>query len=212
MTTTEHNTCRHLHHRQLRRSLRLRRQQISLYQQRTAAVRICQQIARLPAWQGARRVALYCASDGEVNPHLLMAMAWRQGKQVYLPVLHPFKPGYMLFVRAFPGESLQRNRWGIEEPRLRLTNCIPAALLDLVLLPLVGFDGEGRRLGMGKGYYDRAFGFRLSGKSRPRLIGLGHACQEVSTGEIFEAAWDVRLDKLVTPEGYLQAPSALNCD
>ncbi|MDF1622320.1 5-formyltetrahydrofolate cyclo-ligase [Pseudohongiella nitratireducens] len=208
VTTIERNNRRHLHNRQLRRSLRLRRNQVSHFQQQTAASHICQRVARLPAWQGARRIALYCASDGEVNPHLLMSMAWQQGKQVYLPVLHPFKSGRMVFVRVKPGTSLQRNRWGIDEPRLCLRNSIPAAHLDLVLVPLVGFDGEGRRLGMGKGFYDRAFAFRQSGTKRPILVGLGHDCQEVPAGEIFEAAWDVRLDKLVTPERYLQVPPA----
>lgn len=108
----------------------------------------------------------------------------------------------MLFMQVTPDTVFQRNRWGIKEPRLDMGACISPLRLDLVLVPLVGFDCEGRRLGMGKGFYDRAFANRISGKRKPGLIGLGHACQEVPPGEILEAAWDVRLDKLVTPEGY----------
>jgi len=187
------------HHLQLRRSLRQRRRQITHFQQRKAARWIKHRVAGLSDWQGARRVALYLASDGEIDPSLLMSLGWHQHKQVFLPVLHPFKAGRMLFMPVSSTTTFQRNRWGIREPRLKLSACIPSAMLDLVLLPLVAFDREGRRMGMGKGFYDRAFALRQSGRKKPVLIGLGHHCQEVATGEIVEAAWDVRLDKLVTP-------------
>lgn len=187
------------HHLQLRRSLRRRRRQITHFQQRKAARWIKHRVADLSEWQGARRVALYLASDGEIDPSLLMRLAWHQHKQVFLPVLHPFKAGRMLFMPVSSSTTFRRNRWGIREPRLKLSACIPATMLDLVLLPLVAFDREGRRMGMGKGFYDRAFALRQSGRKKPVLIGLGHSCQEVASGEIIEAAWDVRLDKLVTP-------------
>lgn len=208
MTIIERNNSRTYQHKQLRSTLRSRRQQISYFQQHSAARHICHRVARLPVWQGARRIALYCASDGEIDPGLLLLLAWQQGRKVYLPVLHPFKSGCMLFMRVHRGTPFKRNRWGIQEPHLCLKDCIPATLLDLVIVPLVGFDCEGRRLGMGKGFYDRAFAFRQFGRRSPALIGLGHDCQEVPAGEIFEAAWDVRLDKLVTPERYLQVLSA----
>lgn len=102
-------------------------------------------------------------------------------------------------MKVTPTTRFEANRWGIREPRLVLSACISPAMLDLVLMPLVGFDREGRRLGMGKGFYDRAFAQRQSGRKKPMLIGVGHCCQEVAPGEIVEAPWDVRLDQLVTP-------------
>lgn len=202
MNTTDRNTLpddssRNAHHRQLRKVLRQRRQLINPYQQRCAAYRIKRKIVALPEWQGAKYVALYRANDGEVDPRLLIHLAWQQNKHVFMPVLHPFKAGVMLFMRITLATVFERNRWGIQEPRLRLSDCIASDQLDLVLVPLVGFDREGRRLGMGKGFYDRAFASRITGKRKPVLVGLGHRCQEVSQGEIFEADWDVRLDKLV---------------
>jgi 5-formyltetrahydrofolate cyclo-ligase len=97
------------------------------------------------------------------------------------------------------GQKLIRNNIGIPEPARKFT-CKPFAL-SLVLLPLVAFDSEGNRLGMGKGYYDRTFAFlRRSVRQRPALLGLAHECQKVDELEI--AWWDVPLDGVVTDEAW----------
>ena len=168
------------HHLQLRRLLRQQRRQLSPFEQRKAAKWITHRVAASPDWHGARRVALYSANDGEIDPHLLMKLAWQQEKQVFLPVLHPFKTGRMLFMKVTPDTAFERNRWGIKEPHLKLSACLSSAMLDVVFLPLVGFDREGRRLGMGKGFYDRAFALRHTGRKKPLLIGLGHGCRTLA--------------------------------
>ncbi|KKO08765.1 hypothetical protein LCGC14_0038840 [marine sediment metagenome] len=120
----------------------------------------------------------------------------------------------MLFVRIRPGDRLSYNRWGIPEPRPGLRHIVSPRRLDLVLMPLVGFDDAGNRIGMGKGYYDRTFAFRRRQCSRPTLIGLAHECQQVAEG-LTPAVWDVALDALVTARRYhtvkqrLPAPKAL---
>src|SRR5207253_1457477 len=79
-----------------------------------------------------------------------------------------------------------------------------ARRLDVVFLPLVGFDAQGVRLGTGGGYYDRAFAFRR-GRSAwhvPRLVGLAYAFQQVE--RIAPAAHDVLLDAVVTDEGIIR--------
>ena len=70
-----------------------------------------------------------------------------------------------------------------------------------MLVPLVGFDGAGNRLGMGAGYYDRTFAFRHARRHwrGPRLIGVAYDCQEVDA--IDDRAWDVPLDGVVTESG-----------
>ena len=93
-----------------------------------------------------------------------------------------------------PGE------YGISVPRLRLTPISPQ-WLDLIVIPLVGVDGEGRRLGMGGGYYDRALAFRRRRRcwKGPHLVGLAFDCQRTKVK--FADAWDLRLDSLATESG-----------
>jgi 5-formyltetrahydrofolate cyclo-ligase len=97
---------------------------------------------------------------------------------------------------------LKRNRLGIPEPRTGET--LGARWLDVVFLPLVGFDAQGVRLGTGGGYYDRAFAFRRrrSAWHVPRLVGLAYAFQQVE--RIAPAPHDVLLDAVVTDEGIIR--------
>jgi 5-formyltetrahydrofolate cyclo-ligase len=124
-------------------------------------------------------------------------MALRDGKQCFMPVLHPWQQHKMLFVRYTGIQLLRPNRWGVKEPALKAQRCLKPAQLDLVILPLVVFDQEGHRLGMGKGFYDRAFAFRCQTQGKPFLLGLAHECQ--LAGQLLPvAAWDVDLDAVAT--------------
>lgn len=102
----------------------------------------------------------------------------------------------MGFYRATASTTLAPGRYGIGEPEALPGLLVPEAELDAVLLPLVGFDLEGNRLGMGGGYYDR-----LLKKVRPgaRLIGLAYDFQKV--GHLQARDWDMRIDEVVTPSG-----------
>ena len=93
---------------------------------------------------------------------------------------------------------LTRNRFGIEEPPLGAP-WINTRALDLVLAPLVAFDDQGNRLGMGGGFYDRHFG-NLPQCLRPLLVGVAH---EVQCADALPAApWDVPLDGILTEAGW----------
>lgn len=70
-------------------------------------------------------------------------------KQIYLPVLHPFCPGHLLFLHYRPDSQLIRNRLNILEPQLDVRDVLPLKRLDVVITPLVAFDRDGQRLGMG---------------------------------------------------------------
>ena len=100
------------------------------------------------------------------------------------------------------GSRYRTNRLGIEEPLGQRT--ISARRLDLVFLPLVGFDRRGVRLGAGGGYYDRAFEFRRWRRfwHAPRLIGIAYSFQQLDG--ITPAAHDVLLDAVVTEKGILR--------
>ncbi len=93
---------------------------------------------------------------------------------------------------------LTRNRFGIKEPPLRAP-WINTRALDLVLAPLVAFDDQGNRLGMGGGFYDRHFG-NLPQCLRPLLVGVAHEVQRARA--LPAAPWDVPLDGILTEAGW----------
>ena len=185
----------------LRRRLRAARRGIGPSRQRVHAVAAAIFISRIPKLRNARRVALYSAADGELDPWPLMGRLVSGGRHWYLPVLHPFRPGRLWFARYRPIDPMRPNRFGIPEPQRRGRQRCPAQTLDLVLLPLVGFDADCNRIGMGGGFYDRSFAFLLSRRHwhRPLLIGLAHECQRVDAIE--PQPWDVPLDAVVTERG-----------
>ena len=186
----------------LRRKLRQTRRQLSPAQQRHAARRLYRQLSHHPLFRRARHIALYLPNDGEIDPRLLLRAAQRRGKATYLPVLNPWPRTRMVFQRIEPGERLRRNRFGIFEPVIRTARQRRVWALDLLLMPLVGFDGNGGRLGMGGGFYDRSLAYRARRKKshKPTLLGLAHECQRVDRLPL--ESWDVALQATVTDQGW----------
>jgi 5-formyltetrahydrofolate cyclo-ligase len=181
---------------ELRRVLRARRRALTRSRHGTAAAAVTLRLMRSDWFRDCRNIALYLASDGEVDTSLLLDMALRRGKHCFLPRVSPGPQPHMEFARFERGDRLARNRFGIAEP-LPCADIIATQELHLVLVPLVGFDTAGGRLGMGAGYYDRSFAWKLQRpKAPPRLVGLAHQCQcvEVLPGN----DWDVSLDGVVT--------------
>ncbi|WP_205596274.1 5-formyltetrahydrofolate cyclo-ligase [Modicisalibacter sp. 'Wilcox'] len=186
--------------RALRRTLRQRRRALSPRQQRQASEALCRRLRRLPEVQRARHVALYLPNDAEIDATPLIDWLRRRGVRVYLPVLRPLAENRLWFVHYHAGTPMVSNRFGIREPDTRHgahhARQLPPWALDLVLMPLVGFDDHGNRLGMGGGFYDRSFAFTRRRRPRPRLIGVAHDCQRVD--ELPVAGWDIPLDAIVS--------------
>ncbi len=181
----------------LRRTLRTRRAQTSRAQRRAASVALARRLSSLPAFRRARCIAAYWPADGEIDPLPALQRAYAAGKTCYLPVLCPQRDGHLQFAPWRPGEPLRRNRFGIAEPTAPRRQWLSPRMLDLVLLPLVAFDGTGTRLGRGGGYYDRSFAFRRrAAVRRPGLIGVGFDWQRVES--LPRWAWDVPLDAVLT--------------
>ncbi|CAN1605859.1 5-formyltetrahydrofolate cyclo-ligase [Pseudomonas sp. B21-028] len=183
---------------QLRRLLRQARRALTPAQQRQAAQGLYRQLAQHPMFRRARHIALYLPNDGEIDPRLLLRAAQRRGKATYLPVLSPWPRTKMVFQRIRPGEQLHPNRFRILEPRIDVARQRKVWALDLVLLPLVGFDDVGGRLGMGGGFYDRSLAYLARRKlwRKPMLLGLAHECQKVE--RLAQASWDVPLQGTVS--------------
>jgi len=190
---------------QLRRMLRKARRALTRSQQQQAARGLYRQLAQQPLFRRARHISLYLPTDGEIDPQLLLRAAQRRGKATYLPVLSAWPRTKMVFQRIRPGEKLKPNRFRILEPRANLARQRKVWALDLVLLPLVGFDDVGGRLGMGGGFYDRSLAYlaRRNDWRKPTLLGLAHECQKVE--RLAQASWDVPLQGTVTDKAWYYA-------
>ncbi|MDP2713814.1 5-formyltetrahydrofolate cyclo-ligase [Rheinheimera sp.] len=184
---------------QLRTFIRRQRQQLSPQQQQQAAQDLLQHALALPGLTQQQHFALYLANDGEADTYPLIQALWQLGKSVYLPVLHPFAAGYLLFVRYDKDTLLYPNKFGIPEPFAACHRLLPVQQLDMIFTPLVAFDAAGNRLGMGGGFYDRTLS-QLPPGSECQVIGLAHNCQQVDAvpGE----AWDIPLQQIITPGKY----------
>lgn len=181
----------------LRQLIRQRRKSLSQAEQQEAAQQLVLRFQEHPEILAASRIALYLANDGELNPLPAIHWLWAQHKEVFLPILHPFTPGHLLFQRYTATSPMTRNRFGIPEPELDMLQVVPHSALDLICTPLVAFDAAGNRLGMGGGYYDRTLTSWHEHRLGPKPLGLAHDCQQVEA--VPKEQWDVPLPQIITP-------------
>jgi 5-formyltetrahydrofolate cyclo-ligase len=180
---------------EMRNQCRAARVALGVKGRSAASLAICRRIRNTPHYLRARHLALYWPLGAEPDLRELLGAALRDGKRCYLPVMRPGRR--LWFVRYRAGDPLQTNTYGISEPRYRARDTLAPAFLDLVCVPLAGFDRSGTRLGLGGGYYDRSFAFKLRGiGGKPLLLGVAFACQELPA--IAREAWDVPLHAVVT--------------
>ena len=189
--------------RALRRSLRHQRRALSEHEQRLAAQRLCQRLKTLPEIRRARRLSLYLPVNGEIDPTPLIPWLRQRNVDIYLPVLRPFSANHLWFVAYRSDTPMVKNRFGIWEPDVRFSaqrrNRLPAWALETLIVPLVGFDANANRMGMGGGFYDRSLAFMHRPGPSPTLIGVAHACQQVASLPV--EPWDVPLQVVVSDQG-----------
>lgn len=183
-----------------RRRLRSQRRNLPRQQRHVAALQVARQFPLASVFARHQRIALYLASDGEIDPMRLLERLLAAGRQCYLPVLNRHRRRPLRFAEYLPGMPMLANRYGIPEPAVSPAQMLSAQELDLIMLPLVGFDSVGNRLGMGGGFYDRSLAFMLHrGRfRRPRLIGLAYQFQCLDRLE--DRPWDVPLDGILTEQ------------
>jgi 5-formyltetrahydrofolate cyclo-ligase len=183
---------------QIRREVRNRRKQLSAQQQQDAASTLAKKVLNCVLHHGAKRVALFLSIDGEIPTNKTIASLWQNGIEVFIPLIHPFNPKYLLFIRYAPDSLLTRNPLGMLEPKPNCNHVCPLTQLDILFTPLVAFDNTGHRLGMGGGFYDRTLACHFNQKrTKPQIIGVAHDCQQVDS--VPTQSWDIPLSALLTP-------------
>jgi len=157
-------------------------------------------IARLAAFKSGSRIAIYLPFDGETDPSALLALARRRRIHVFVPVVIDLRHRRLRFHPLT--RKTRRGTFGISIPRdASPRDAVGPRWFDLIVVPLVGADGAGRRLGMGGGFYDRAFAFRRRRHCwrGPQLVGLAFDCQRADS--VHAQPFDLRLDALATESG-----------
>ena len=179
----------------LRQRLRERLKGISPVEKATESAHLCGLLREQSLWKRARCVLFYAALSDEVDVWPLLEVAIAEGKIVALPRYRSEQACYGAARLQNPGNDTKTGEFGIREPTAECTG-VPLNQLDLILVPGVGFDLSGRRLGRGKGYYDRL----LTGV-RGAKCGLAFEKQIVMA--IPAEPHDITLDYIVTPNRWL---------
>jgi 5-formyltetrahydrofolate cyclo-ligase len=181
-------------HDDLRRHYRRQRAALSARDLERAAAALAARVISLPEFEVASRIAAYFAVNGEISLEPVIDRALDEGKRVYLPNLDRET---LRFSPFFHDQDMRINRFRLPEPDVGEEQMLQPEDLELVLAPLVVFDDDCNRIGMGGGYYDRSFAFRKDPARRtPVLVGVAHELQRVD--RIDPHPWDVRLDRVLT--------------
>ena len=190
----------------LRKKMRQQRRSLSPQALQQASLGLCRQILQLRHYQKARHIALYWPMQGEINPLPLLYHRRSRHKHFYLPVLSGNFAQKLRFAPFHANSRMRPNAFRIPEPLVAAASLLGPQDLDLLILPLVAFDAEGYRLGMGGGFYDRSLA-SLSHRQHwqhPHLLGVGHAFQQVA--HIPREPWDVPLGMVCTDQACYRIP------
>lgn len=186
----------------LRRQARAARAALSPDYRRKAERRALRHALSAGLFLKGRRWSFYLPVGDEFDVLPLLNQALTMGKDCFLPITAQRIAQPLRFARLDGRHELTHNRYGIPEPHTR--DLLYARWLDVMIMPLVGFDRKGRRLGMGGGYYDATLAYLKSRRHwrKPLLVGVAYACQELD--EVPAEPWDVRLDMLLTENGLMR--------
>ena len=197
----------------IRHNITQQRKQLSKAQQQLRSQQIANHLSQSTYFTQAIHIAYYLPIANEADPSLLQkstkntanTSTHNNKKTFYLPIVAQHGENSLLFAKVHKNTGYKKNKYGIKEPIYHTKDLLAADQLDLVITPLVGFDDQGNRLGMGGGYYDRTFAFKcknnINTKKTPILIGYAYDFQQVS--KLQAENWDIPLDGIVTESGIL---------
>lgn len=186
----------------LRRQLRVRRDAIDARIRRCAGRALIRYALREHLLARGKRAGFYLPTKSEINVLPLFHVARAMGAHCYLPVVPARGQRKLWFTRPDTRAGWVTNRFGIPEYRRPGARYLRASKLDLLFMPLIGFDAHGGRIGMGGGYYDASLAFLAVRRvwRRPRLIGVAFSAQEVEYIPL--DPWDIPLDGILTESGF----------
>ncbi len=187
----------------IRQSMRQARRELNPTERHAASRRLSRVAAASGIVRGARHIALYASNDGEIDVSEFADTLRTCGAACYVPVIVG-RRGWrdLSFARMDYDTPIRFNRYGIAEPDTPVREFRRSVQLDLIFLPLVAFDNDGNRIGMGGGYYDRTLAWRRRRRvwSGTRLIGVAYQFQQFDKLPI--QSWDIPIDGILTDQQY----------
>lgn len=186
----------------IRRSIRQQRNQLSRSFRQQASRHLLRSLRQSPSFAFAKRIAIYLTNDAEIDTAVLLKDLQQRQRHIFLPVLHPLRKGHLSFIHYQRTTRMSRNRFGISEPDFRHSKSVSARFISLICMPLVAFDEQGNRLGMGGGFYDRTLAFMHQPGPRPALIGLAYELQKQPALPC--EPWDIPLAAVATEKRLYQ--------
>lgn len=179
----------------IRQANRRRRRALAPAELQTAERAVVAHVHGFAPYRAADAILGYVANDGEMPTAMLLALAQRDGKAVFLPRVEGTD---MAFARYDEGAPLVRGRFDIPEPTGAELN-LPRFRNVTAFVPVVAYDAAGGRLGRGAGFYDRAL---RALRGSVCIVGLAYSWQ--ASPRLPLDSWDIPLDFVITEEGILR--------
>jgi 5-formyltetrahydrofolate cyclo-ligase len=186
----------------MRRQLRERRKTIGTSLRQAAGSALVRLALRHHLLAKGRRIGIYMPANSEIDVLPLQDRALAMQSSCFFPVVPRKGRKRMWFSQMGKRPAWVLNRYGIPEYRHPQAKRVRAQRLDLLFMPLLGFDSRGFRLGMGGGYYDASLAYlkRFRRWRRPRVVGVAFSLQEVE--RVANDPWDIPLDAVLTEQEY----------
>jgi 5-formyltetrahydrofolate cyclo-ligase len=187
-----------------RRRLRAGLKDLSQARRDADSARARDLLRRQTVWQNARAILFYAPMAGELDLTPLLEEALQTGQGVALPRFVNETGTYQAFGVSDLRRDCAPGKFGIAEPGAHCPN-ISLKHLDLVLVPGLGFDLSGRRLGRGRGFYDRL----LAGIAGAKC---GIAFDQQVVGQIPAERHDVAMNYILTPTRWLETSKQISVE
>ncbi|CAL4326467.1 5-formyltetrahydrofolate cyclo-ligase [Buchnera aphidicola (Brachycaudus tragopogonis)] len=175
--------------------MRFMRQSLNITQKYKASIEIAKFAFNFSFICKAKNIAVFLPFDGEINTYPFIFQLWLNKKTVFLPVINSIYDKKLLFVHFTSHSLLHRNPYNIFEPFFHIEDIISISNLDVVIVPLVAFDSQGNRLGMGGGFYDVC----LNHWRKKNFLPVGFSYNFQLVDNIPKQSWDVSLPIVLTP-------------
>ncbi|CRK85766.1 Uncharacterized protein YgfA [Candidatus Providencia siddallii] len=180
----------------IRKFFRSLRRQLSVNEKKYSAQMIVNRILSNKNIINSINIGLFLSFDGEINTVPLINALWKLNKNIFLPCIHPFIPQNLIFLYYDSKTILIKNNYCINEPKFNIYKIFSIENLDVIIVPLVAFDNQRNRLGMGGGFYDKILENWEQKKFYP--IGIAYDCQKIE--DLCIDNWDVQLPEIITPQ------------
>ena len=182
----------------VRKSLLIRRRSLSEKELKQVSYEINNGLINEIQKRDLKRILVYQSIDNEPSIKKTIELAWQKGIEVYIPKV--VSKEKIIINKLRRNSSYSENKFGIKESDDLDTVALNE--IDLAVLPLVGIDIHGFRLGYGGGYYDRFFNQGSELSKKPFIIGTGYAFQILEVS--FAEGHDLKYDSVITEKGVLK--------